>query len=136
MSISMCSLALCMCACACVRSVSGVAPVISRCVLRAASDVITHLVTSSSPTAVSYVRTDTLTLACDVTGVPPPECVYAQQGLRNGRVSVRPSVRPSVCPVDRQQQRRAAGLLLSAGACSRYRSMAGTRSAAMRAASC
>jgi len=27
---------------------------------------------------------------------------------------------PSVCPVDRQKQRRAAGLLLSEGACSRY----------------
>ena len=34
----------------------------------------------------------------------------ALRGLCNGRVSVR----PSVCPVDRQQQRRAAGLLLSA----------------------
>jgi len=34
--------------------------------------------------------------------------------------------RPSVCYVDRQQQRRAAGLLLSAGACSRYRSITGT----------
>jgi len=32
-------------------------------------------------------------------------------GLRNGRVSVRPSV---CCPVIRPQQRRAAGLLLSA----------------------
>jgi len=40
--------------------------------------------------------------------------VYADQGLRNGRVFVRPSVRLSVCPIDRQQQRRAAGLLLSA----------------------
>jgi len=34
----------------------------------------------------------------------------AQQGLCNGRASVR----PSVCPIDRQQQRRPAGLLLSA----------------------
>jgi len=34
----------------------------------------------------------------------------AQQGLRKGRLSVR----PSACPVDRQQQRRPAGLLLSA----------------------
>ena len=31
-----------------------------------------------------------------------------ERGLGNGRV------RPSVCPIDRQQQRRAAGLLLSA----------------------
>ena len=43
-----------------------------------------------------------------------------QQGLRNGRrPSVRPSVRLSVCPVDRQQQRRAADLLPSAGICGR-----------------
>jgi len=35
---------------------------------------------------------------------------YAEQGLYNGRTSVR----LSVCPVDRQQQRRVAGLLLSA----------------------
>ena len=34
------------------------------------------------------------------------------------------SVRPSVCPVDRQQQRRAAGLPMSVGAGSRYRSIA------------
>ena len=45
--------------------------------------------------------------------------VYTEQGLCNGPVSVH----PSVCPVDRQQQRRAAGLLLSAGTCSRYRSI-------------
>ena len=38
--------------------------------------------------------------------------------------SVRPSVRLSVCPVDRQQQRRLAGLLLRSGAASRYRSTA------------
>jgi len=43
---------------------------------------------------------------------------YAEQGLCNGRVSVR----PSVCPVDRQQQRRAAGLLMSVGI--RYQSIA------------
>jgi len=36
--------------------------------------------------------------------------VRAQQRLCNGSASVR----PSVCPVDRQQQRRPAGLLLSA----------------------
>ena len=47
---------------------------------------------------------------------------HAKQGLCNGRVSVRPSVRPSVCPVDRQHQQRAAGLLLSAGARGIYRS--------------
>ena len=35
---------------------------------------------------------------------------YAEQGLCNGRESVR----PSVCPIDQQQQRRSAGLLLSA----------------------
>ena len=35
-----------------------------------------------------------------------------------------PSVRPSVCPIYRQQQRRAAGLLLSARACSRCQSVA------------
>ena len=34
--------------------------------------------------------------------------------VRAGCASVRPSVRPSVCPVDQQQQRRSAGLLLSA----------------------
>jgi len=38
-----------------------------------------------------------------------------------------PSVCLSVCPVDREHQRRAAGLLLSAGACSRYRPIALTR---------
>ena len=41
----------------------------------------------------------------------------AEQGLCNGRVSFR----PSVCLVNRQQQRGAAGLRLSAGACSRHR---------------
>ena len=44
-----------------------------------------------------------------------------------------PSVRPSVCPVDRQQQRRAAGLLLRSGAGSRYRSTAAACSRAMSA---
>jgi len=34
-----------------------------------------------------------------------------------------PSVRLSVCPDDRQQQRRPAGLLLRSGAGSRYRSI-------------
>ena len=39
----------------------------------------------------------------------------------------RPSVRPSVRPIDRQQQRRPASLLLSAGGvCSRYRPIACT----------
>ena len=42
---------------------------------------------------------------------------YVEQGLCDGPVSVRPSVRP----IDQQQQRRPAGLLLSAGVCSRYR---------------
>jgi len=42
----------------------------------------------------------------------------------------RPSVRPSVRPIDRQQQRRPAGLLLSAGGvCSRYRPIACTLAA-------
>jgi len=55
-------------------------------------------------------------------------------GLCNG---VCPSVCPSisvclsVCPVDRQQQRRAAGLLLSSGECSRYRSLAAGAQAAV-----
>jgi len=40
------------------------------------------------------------------------------------RSSVRPSVRLSVCPVDRQQQRRPAGLLLRSDAGSRYRPIA------------
>ena len=35
---------------------------------------------------------------------------YAEQGLCNGLESVR----PSVCPIDQPQQRRSAGLLLSA----------------------
>ena len=48
------------------------------------------------------------------------------QASWNGRDS---SVRPSVCPVDRQQQRRPAGLLLSSGACSRYRSVAAAAAA-------
>jgi len=39
-------------------------------------------------------------------------------------VYVLPSVRLSVCPVDRQQQRRLAGLLLRSSAGSRYRSIA------------
>jgi len=47
---------------------------------------------------------------------------YTEQRLRNGLVSVH----PSVCPVDRQRQRSAAGLLLNTGAYSRYRSIAGT----------
>jgi len=47
---------------------------------------------------------------------------YAQQGICSGRVSVCPSVCLFICPVDRQQGRRAAGLLLSAGAVSGYRS--------------
>jgi len=59
---------------------------------------------------------------------------HAELGLcrPNGRVSVS----PPVCPVDRQQ--RAAGLLLSAGACSRCRSIAAGTCAQqqMRAASC
>jgi len=44
------------------------------------------------------------------------------------------SVRPYVCPVDRQQQRRPAGLLLRSGAGSRYRSVAAAAAAAVRAA--
>jgi len=37
---------------------------------------------------------------------------YAEQGMY---VMVeRPSIRPYVCPIDRQQQRRSSGLLLSA----------------------
>jgi len=59
---------------ACVYVVSGAAPSISRCELQAASDVISHFMTSS-PITVSYVRTDTLTLACDVTGDPQPAYV-------------------------------------------------------------
>ena len=48
------------------------------------------------------------------------------------------SVRLSVCPVDRQQQQRAAGLLLSAGAGCRYQSKSAGAGAQqqMRAASC
>jgi len=56
--------------------VSGVSPIISRCELRAASDVLTHFIPPSSPISLSYVRTDTLTLACDVTGIPQPAYVY------------------------------------------------------------
>jgi len=37
----------------------------------------------------------------------------------------RSSVRPSVCPIDRQQQRRAAGLLVERCEDRRYRSIAG-----------
>jgi len=40
------------------------------------------------------------------------------------RVLKQSNVRPSVCPVSRQQERRAAGLLLSLSASSRYRSIA------------
>ena len=43
------------------------------------------------------------------------------------------SVRPSVCPVDRQQRRRLAGLLLRSGAGSRYRSIAAAAAAAAAA---
>ena len=50
---------------------------------------------------------------------------YAEQGLCNGRASVH----LSVCPIDRQQQRRPASLLLSAGVCSRYRSIAAVANA-------
>jgi len=46
-------------------------------------------------------------------------------GRESVRLSIRPSVRPSVYPTNRQQQRRPAGLLLSAGGVySRYRSIA------------
>ena len=45
---------------------------------------------------------------------------HTEQGLCNGRVSFR----PSVCPIYRQQQRRAAGRLLSARTCSRCQSVA------------
>jgi len=44
------------------------------------------------------------------------------------------SVRPYVCPVDRQQQQRPAGLLLRSGAGSRYRSVAAAAAAAAAAA--
>jgi len=37
-------------------------------------------------------------------------------------IGFRLSFRPSVCPVDRQQQRHAAGLLLNASTCSGHRS--------------
>jgi len=53
---------------------------------------------------------------------------YRSRTMLNDRVSVRPSVRLSR-PVERQRQRRAAGLLLSAGACSKDRSTAVTRGA-------
>jgi len=46
---------------------------------------------------------------------PSAHCAVS---VKNGRVSVH----PSVCPIDRQQQRRAADLLLRSGAGSRYRS--------------
>ena len=39
---------------------------------------------------------------------------YAEKGLCNGRASVCLSARPSVCPIYRQQQWPAAGLLLNA----------------------
>ena len=59
-----------------------------------------------------------------ICGLLTPLAYYAEQSLRNGRSSIRPSVRPSVCHIDRQQQRRAAGLLLSSGACRDNRKMA------------
>jgi len=43
-----------------------------------------------------------------------PLAQYAVSVIK--RSSVRPSVRPSVCHVDRQQQRRPAGLLVMSGA--------------------
>jgi len=46
------------------------------------------------------------------------------EGGKNYSYATGSSVRPSVCPVDRQQQRRPAGLLLRSGAGSRYRSIA------------
>ena len=65
----------------------------------------------------------------------------ADEGVCDGRVSVPLSVHQFVCPIDRQQQqRRPAGLLLSAGVFSRYRSIAVTPAARdqqqMRVASC
>jgi len=57
---------------------------------------------------------------------PYTRLVNAAQGLCNGRMSC---LCPSVCHVDRQQQRHAAGLLLSSSAGSRCRStVAGYRS--------
>jgi len=44
---------------------------------------------------------------------------YLLRGTRHETVEC-PSVRPSVCPVDRQQQRRPAGLLLRSDAGNRY----------------
>jgi len=48
------------------------------------------------------------------------------------RSGVRPSVCLSISPVDRQHQRRAPGLLLSLGACRRYRSTPATSAAFWR----
>ena len=50
-------------------------------------------------------------------------CVVCRSGSVSGvRLSIRPSIRPSACPID--WQRWPAGLLLSAGICSRYWSVA------------
>jgi len=59
---------------------------------------------------------------------------YADEGLYNDQASVR----PSVCHIDRQQQRRPAGLLLSAGVYGKYGSTAAAAGAKqhMRVASC
>jgi len=60
------------------------------------------------------------------------------RGLNTKLCDGRLPVRPSVCPVHRQQHRRAAGLLLGAGAYSRYRLTAAGAGAQrqMRVASC
>jgi len=53
-------------------------------------------------------------------------------GKRHKTAECPPSVRPSVCPVHRQQQRRAARLMLRSGAGSRYRSIAAAAAATRR----
>jgi len=51
-----------------------VAPTINRCTLHAAANDVIHVMTSS-PIDVSYVKTDTLTLTCNITGAPAPTYV-------------------------------------------------------------
>jgi len=81
---------LCVCVCVCF-TVHGEGPAISRCDMRAASDVTTHRMTSSFPITVSFVRTDSLTLTCHVTGVPQPTYVCATDTAIRCRIKIPPS---------------------------------------------
>jgi len=75
---------------------------------------------SSAPTLSTHTHTHSI-VSCYRRVIDAPRSVREAGSLCNGRASIRLSVcLPHRC----QQQRRPAGLLLSAGVCTRYRSVA------------